>query len=117
MTLGALVREAFVGQAEGRRSRHARDQLVVRTGLIAMAAALALLGAFVRRGKAHSEARTAPRPWRYALGMPALAVTAGPLVGPWGLWVSAFAALALTIRLALTALPPMPNQTASTLSR
>jgi hypothetical protein len=50
MSVGGLVREAFTGQSQTARSQEARQYLVTQAGLVALAAALAMLGAVLRRG-------------------------------------------------------------------
>jgi hypothetical protein len=108
MTIDGLVREAFVGSGDSSRSRRAGELLVTQSGLVAFAAALALLGAFVRQAHRHAEHRAARRRWQYALGVPALAYVGAAVVGPWGFWGSALVAFALAVRLALPA-PPIPS--------
>jgi hypothetical protein len=97
MTVGRLIREAVTDQGETSRSQGARRYLVTQTGLVALAAALALLGAVLRR--AHTvTGRVTSRLWLYAFAVPALAFAVTASAGPWGLWISAGVASALALR-------------------
>jgi hypothetical protein len=66
---------------------------------MALAGALALLGALVRRTR-NSAPQVARRVWPYAVAVPALTLAAIMLGGPWGLWATVVAALGLAVRMA-----------------